>query len=155
MTVAQALSASLDALFRTRKLKPSDLTEATGISSATVSKLRSGQRWPSLATMEQIREFFGVAPYYLLKPDAVYADTTGECAHEPAGVPETRPHVTTVPSLGGDMPLSSFPDPDLLSVLCGYWRVMPASAREILLNDAHTLFQQARTAPGDVGKVAG
>lgn len=154
VTVGDAFRTALDALMRTRGLKGVDLSRKTKLSSATITKLKNGERGASFEVLEKLRAAFGVPPSALFDPDSALAslglarretDTkTGRSAHvvDSRGFPEVA---SGFPLEGGAAVVH---DPELFQSLVAFWEGLDTSGRLELLKAGHRLKR------GHVGKMA-
>lgn len=152
VTVGQALRLSLDALLKARKWRDADLCRAAGLSSATISKMRSGDRFASVKMLEKIRRALEVAPRDLFDPDAALAkmglarrepDTAvGAYAQRPMEGIDTSALPSALPLVeSGGFPMQH-PDPELLSALVAFWDAMTPDQRLECVATARRLKQQ-------------
>jgi transcriptional regulator with XRE-family HTH domain len=155
VTVGDAFRQTLDALMKARGWRGVDLTAATGLSSATVTKLKNGERGASFAVLERVRAAFGVSPAGLFDADAALAhlglkrqdsdanrgrnDTLVSNADTPVG--------SAFPSSlveGGLVVFQSHPDSELLSALLSYWDALTPERRLELVGHGMRLRAQSK-----------
>jgi transcriptional regulator with XRE-family HTH domain len=139
VTVAEAFRQTFDALMKARGWKGIDLSAATGLSSATVTKLRNGERFASAAVLEQLRVAFQVTPARLFDPDAALAqiglqrrdsDTTSVRRHNSLAPTPGDPVSSASPSSTGEGgPAVRHEDSELLEALHAYWDQLTPEAR--------------------------
>ncbi len=136
MTVSDAFRQALDALLKARGWKGIDVTAATGLSSATITKLRNGERGASFEVLERLREALGVTPAELFDPDAALSRIG--LARRPAdmvgGQTLDSAHTAQVGSASpgsseGGSSLLKHPDSELLAALLAYWDDCSPEAR--------------------------
>jgi transcriptional regulator with XRE-family HTH domain len=140
VTVADAFRHTLDALMRAHRMRGVDLTQATGLSSATVTKLRNGERGASFEVLEMLRSAFGVTPAELFDPDRALAQIGLARAEV---TPSSNRHVNdTLAHTPGDpahsdsslaLKESDLPNGPLFRKLRGYWEAMePAQHAQLV-----------------------
>lgn len=56
-------------LCKSKGVKPSDVSRATGISTATLSSWKSGRYSPKIGKLQKIADYFGVTVEYLITGD--------------------------------------------------------------------------------------
>lgn len=102
----------LQQLRREKGLSQEDLANAFDVTRQAVSKWESGQAYPEVEKLLQIRDFFGVSLDELLRPEGAGAEATSQTPPQepPAPEPEWRePEPTQAPpggGLGAGAPLS-------------------------------------------------
>ncbi len=136
--VSQLLGAALDALFRSRERTATEASEATGIDGATISKFRTGRRWPNADAFDALAAFFQVEPYVLLKPDAAFVgvgNPTGQ------GMDRPEPHTleSASPYDSGVTKGAAVSESPLFRKLLGYWQAMEPEQRAELVGIAYGL----------------
>ncbi len=157
VTVHEAFRTAFDALMRATGRTASDMAEEIGVSQATFTKLRKGQRGASFDMLERMRLAFGVTACDLFDPDrALQAiglvrtearQYQGIPAH---GVDEPRtpvvmssPHAQA-PGKGADM--LGHKDPELLAALLAFWDGISPEGRLELVGLGHRLRTAATAA---------
>lgn len=138
VTVADAFRQTFDALMKARGWKGIDLSAATGLSSATVTKLRNGERFASATVLEQVRQAFQVTPAELFDPDAALArlglqrqqsDTRELNRHSFVAYGEGNPVGSPSPTILEGGPAVRHEDSELLEALHAYWDQLTPEAR--------------------------
>lgn len=135
-----------------RQMSGVKLTRLTGLSSATISKIKSGDRWASAPVLDKFCEALQVAPWELFNPDAAMArlgltrtpsavlDERAIGQTDTLGLPSGLPLVES----GGGFPMSH-PDPELLSALVAFWDAMTPDGRMEMVAQARRLKQQPKS----------
>jgi transcriptional regulator with XRE-family HTH domain len=132
------------------------LTRATGLSSAMVTRILSGERFGTASVLERIRQAFRVKPSELFDPDAALAQIGlqrrdsvrhTDVAHTP-GDPVDSPSPNSVE---GGSALLRHPDRELLAALLAYWDDMTPEARLELVGHGHRLRKLAAATALTVG----
>lgn len=156
VTVAEAFRQSLDALMKHRGLKGVDLTQRYGISSATVSKLLSGDRGATFGMLEKLRVALDVSASDLFDADRALTalglrrlpDTS---ASEHASQAHTSLEIARGPQVwsapepvigeGATVPQ----DPEMFRAMAELWNGLSTANRAVLLAEASRL-KKARSA---------
>lgn len=158
VTISQAFRQALDGLMRTQRRKGTDISAATGLSSATITKLRNGERGASFEVLEKLRAYFDVEPSALFTPvwagidgrvpyDSRSADTSAPKRHTFVASNQPDQVLSTSPEIAeGGSELERHPDSELLSALLAYWDGMSAEARLELISHGRRL-RRATAAP--------
>lgn len=157
VTVGQALRLSLDALLKARKWRDADLCRAAGLSSATISKMRSGDRFASVKVLERIRRALEVAPRDLFDPDAALAklglrrepdSRVGVYAQSPTSESDPSALPSGLPLVESGGSLMEHRDPELLTALVAFWDAMTPEARLETVAHARRLKQSGSSSLG-------
>ena len=138
VTVRAAFRLSLDALLKLRRMRDTELAKRSGLSSATISKLRSGERFASDVVLDKIVTVLRVTPRDLFDPDAALSriglsrrdsDSRASQAHNPLAEVDTSALPSGLPlsEFGGD--LMTHNDPELLAALVAFWDAMTPDGR--------------------------
>jgi transcriptional regulator with XRE-family HTH domain len=155
VTVADAFRATLDALMRARGMNGVALTNKTGLSSATVTRMLTGERFASATVLEQLRQAFDVTPAELFDPDAALAqlglrrdtDTNIERRRHTSVAPVQADHLSLPPlspETGG--PEVQHKDPELLAALERYWNDLDTEQRIELVGHGNRLRKSTASA---------
>jgi transcriptional regulator with XRE-family HTH domain len=144
---------TIDALMRAREMTGADLTRATGLSSAMVTRILSGERFGTAGVLERIRQAFKVKPAELFDPDAALAqiglarrdiDTAERPRHTPVassrgdhlGLPSPNALETGGPTVEND--------PELWAALGRYWDGLSTEQRLELVGKGNQLRKAAQ-----------
>lgn len=140
LSVAEAFRLTLDALMRSRNMNGVALTKASGLSSGTVTRMLTGERFASAAVLERLRVAFNVSASRLFDPDAALAEI-GLLRRNPdssSGQPgqsmdrnRTPDPYSASPSSTDDEggPAVRHEDSELLEALHAYWDQLTPEAR--------------------------
>lgn len=152
VTASQTLGAALDALLRAGATTAKDAARATGINDATISKFRTGLRWPKAKHWDALSSFFGVPAYVLLRPEEavirqplVGADRDsdrGDTLIAHGTLPSNRDVVTSALPLGRS---AMHHDPELLAAFLTYWDAVSSEQRLELVGYGHRLRTEAHS----------
>jgi transcriptional regulator with XRE-family HTH domain len=171
VTVAEAFRLSLDALMRAQGKSGADITRATGLSSATITKLKNGERFASVTVLERLRQVFRVTPADLFDPDKALAqigltrtggengqlaDTRNPAKRTLLDAPTGDPLRSESPSLlEGGSALANHPDPELLAALHVYWDGMSPDQRFELVGLGRRMRSASPPSAPPMGHTAG
>jgi transcriptional regulator with XRE-family HTH domain len=159
MTVGEAFRLSFDTLL-TRHGSAADLQRQTGLSSATMTRLRNGERFATREVLERIRQALGVTPAELFDPDRALAKLglarTGDGADTWTGDQAAKAHTLVTeashgigsgsPSAheGGVPAMYERADPELYQAMTALWDRLDLKAHVRLVE----LGQELRNAAG-------
>jgi hypothetical protein len=157
VTVGEAFRLSLDALIKARfGGRAVGLTAVSGISSSTISRMLSGERFAGAGVMEQLRVAFDIPASGLFDPDAALrniglarvrtTDTSGTEAHTYAGhqVDDPLPYGFSPDS---EVDVHHYPDAELLAPLLKYWIEMTPEARLEIVGHGRRLRENTKVVP--------
>lgn len=137
---------SFDALLRASGRTATDISAQIGVSQATLTKLRKGQRGASFEMLEYVRAAFGVTPAALFDPDAALGQLGLQRLEADTSAPERHTFVATgttdqlalrPPTESGGQAVHN--DPELLAALVRYWDGLSTEQRLELVGHSNRL----------------